>query len=67
MQQENIKLEQSIEQLKKKIKKYNPNCDFKLLEKAFNFAVVAHSGQTRVSGEPYVTHPLSVAHILADT
>ncbi len=59
-------IQDSFESLKEKIKKYNPQCDFWMLEKAFNLSVVAHSGQQRVSGEPYVTHPLRVAHILAD-
>ncbi len=37
-----------------------------LVEKAFSLAVVAHSSQQRISGEPYVMHPLAVADILAD-
>ncbi len=59
-------LEKSFQELKNKISDYNPHYDLWMLEKAFNFAVVAHSGQNRVSGEPYITHPLCVAHILAD-
>ncbi len=34
--------------------------------KAYNFADDAHAGQKRKSGEPYITHPLAVANILAD-
>ena len=67
MQQEKLKLDESFKQLKEKIKGYIPNYDFTLLEKAYEFAIMAHSGQQRISGEPYVTHPLSVAHILAET
>lgn len=37
-----------------------------LPRKAFEFALKAHSGQWRVSGEPYITHPLSVAEIVTD-
>ncbi|MFB1001545.1 MAG: RelA/SpoT family protein, partial [Pseudomonadales bacterium] len=37
-----------------------------LVRRAYLCAEKAHSGQTRRSGEPYVTHPLAVAHILAD-
>ena len=37
-----------------------------MLERAFEFAVKAHEGQFRKSGEPYVTHPVEVAIILAD-
>ena len=37
-----------------------------LLDKAHEFAMKAHDGQKRNSGEPFVTHPLEVACILAD-
>jgi len=37
-----------------------------LVRRAYFYAEQAHDGQTRRSGEPYVTHPLAVAHILAD-
>ncbi|MFH0882714.1 MAG: bifunctional (p)ppGpp synthetase/guanosine-3',5'-bis(diphosphate) 3'-pyrophosphohydrolase [bacterium] len=36
------------------------------LDRAFRFAATAHAGQTRLTGEPYVTHPIEVAAILAD-
>jgi guanosine-3',5'-bis(diphosphate) 3'-pyrophosphohydrolase len=49
-----------------KIKKYNPGIDEPLLEKAFDYAKKAHEGQFRESGEPYITHPVEVANILAD-
>jgi GTP diphosphokinase / guanosine-3',5'-bis(diphosphate) 3'-diphosphatase len=49
-----------------KIKQYNPNGDFPLLEKAHNLSKAAHEGQLRVSGEPYIVHPVEVAIILAD-
>ncbi|MCK5285801.1 MAG: bifunctional (p)ppGpp synthetase/guanosine-3',5'-bis(diphosphate) 3'-pyrophosphohydrolase [Candidatus Pacebacteria bacterium] len=39
--------------------------DMKLLEKAFNFAVTAHSGQKRYSGEPYFNHVYETGKILA--
>ena len=34
-----------------------------LIEKAFNFARQAHAGVRRLSGEPYILHPLAVAQI----
>eukprot|EP00804_Cyclotella_cryptica_P004485 CCRYP_017645-RA/>CCRYP_017645-RA protein AED:0.05 eAED:0.05 QI:344/1/1/1/0.25/0.2/5/1862/986 len=37
-----------------------------LLLKAYRFAKSAHEGQCRKSGEPYITHPINVAHIIAD-
>ncbi len=49
-----------------KIKEYNPNCDFTMIERAYNVAKTAHSGQQRVSGDPYIIHPLQVAFILAE-
>ncbi len=59
-------MEQVYNCLIDKIKKYNPNCDFELIEKAYNVAEIAHQGQHRGSGEPYIVHPLAVANILAD-
>lgn len=49
-----------------KIKEYNSKADFELLKKAFLFAKEAHQGQKRFTGDPYVTHPLAVAEILAE-
>lgn len=49
-----------------KVKAYEPDADFALLEKAFNYAEIAHTGQKRNSGEPYIIHPVEVAMILAD-
>lgn len=58
--------DERYEELKEKIRKYNAGCDFDLLDKAYAMAEKAHDGQLRESGEPYITHPLEVAHILAD-
>lgn len=52
--------------LLEKIKRYNPDFDIISLQKACDFAQIAHQGQTRASGEPYFYHPLAVAEILAD-
>jgi len=43
-----------------------PLADLTALERAYRFAEQAHAGQLRASGEPYVTHPLAAAKILAD-
>ena len=45
---------------------FHPKADLKLLQKAYEVAEVAHSGQFRRSGDLYITHPLAVASILAD-
>ncbi|HNZ58018.1 MAG TPA: bifunctional (p)ppGpp synthetase/guanosine-3',5'-bis(diphosphate) 3'-pyrophosphohydrolase [Syntrophorhabdaceae bacterium] len=46
------------------ILKYNPQEDLSMLEKAYVFSAQAHKGQTRLSGEPYLVHPLEVAYTL---
>jgi len=61
-----MKIERLFEDLNKKIKSYNPNYDVTLLKKAYDLAFSAHEGQTRVSGEPFIIHPLMVAYILAE-
>lgn len=50
----------------KKILKYNPDADIKLITKAYEFAYRCHTDQFRKSGEQYILHPLGVAEILAD-
>lgn len=52
--------------LVEKIKNYAPQSDFSLLEKAYKISRKVHEGQTRVTGEPFILHPLEVAIILAD-
>ena len=44
----------------------HPKADTKLLIRAYEVAEEAHRGQYRKSGDPYITHPLAVASILAD-
>ncbi|TAH52200.1 MAG: bifunctional (p)ppGpp synthetase/guanosine-3',5'-bis(diphosphate) 3'-pyrophosphohydrolase [Chloroflexota bacterium] len=48
------------------IKEYNSELDTERIERAYRVTEAAHAGQTRSSGEPYVTHPLATAKILAD-
>ena len=55
-----------IEKLKDKIKSYYKDADLALVEKAYHLACIAHKEQKRVSGEDYISHPISVAYILAD-
>jgi GTP pyrophosphokinase len=59
-------VEQLYRELEAKIREYRPKDDLAALEKAFRFASKYHEGQTRDSGEPYMAHPVMVAHILAD-
>ena len=48
------------------VKTNHPKSDVAIIERAFDAAELAHRGQFRKSGEPYITHPLAVARILAD-
>ena len=56
----------TIEALCEKVKGDQPQSKVAFLQKAYNFAEKAHRGQKRLSGDPYITHPLEVAFILAD-
>ena len=49
-----------------KMRAYHASVDADRLARAFDFGRSAHDGQTRASGEPYFTHPIAVANILAD-
>ena len=56
----------SFDQLAAKARAFHPDADIDLLRRAYDFSVVEHAGQTRRSGEPYVTHPFEVASLVAD-
>ena len=55
----------SFSQLKEKAEAYLPAEKVTVVEEAYQFAVEAHQGQMRLSGEPYVEHPVQTAMILA--
>ena len=55
----------SLDELVAVLIKYHPEANVDLVTKAYHFAEKAHEGQMRKSGEPYFTHPLTVASILA--
>ncbi len=46
------------------IESYHPGADLELVKRAYVFSAKVHQGQIRLSGEPYLIHPLEVAHIL---
>lgn len=52
--------------LLKKVKQNRPHEDLELLRRAYRFSAHYHKRQVRSSGAPYLSHPLEVAHILAD-
>ncbi len=56
---------QELEALRHELKQYLDSTEIETIEKACQLADQAHAGQKRHTGEPYITHPLSVALILA--
>jgi RelA/SpoT family (p)ppGpp synthetase len=55
-----------ISQLLDKLETYLPPAQIERVREAYEFGAERHEGQKRVSGEPYITHPVAVADILAD-
>jgi len=55
-----------ISQLVSKLEGYLPPTEVERIQDAYDFAFEAHQGQRRRSGEPYITHPVAVADLLAD-
>jgi len=53
-------------ELTDKVRRNRPGDDLDLLRRAYEFAAEQHKTQTRRSGEPFLSHPLEVAHLLAD-
>ncbi len=49
-----------------KVTENNPDADLDILDRAYIYSARVHDGQVRLSGEPYLSHPLEVAGILAD-
>jgi GTP pyrophosphokinase len=52
--------------LLEKLRQNRPSDDADLLRRAYDFAADQHRSQKRESGEPFLSHPLEVAHVLAD-
>ena len=55
-----------LQQILDKIQKYHPEDDLEVVRRAYLFSAKEHKGQVRASGEPYLTHPLEVANVLAE-
>ncbi len=56
----------AVDRLIKTVRTQHPKADLGIIERAYRAADRAHEGQLRRSGEPYITHPIAVAQILAD-
>ena len=59
-------MKETFENLISKVKANNPNADTDKIRRAYELACDAHKDQKRISGTPYITHPLAVATIVAD-
>lgn len=55
-----------IQEILDKVRAHNPDANLGLIQHAYVYAASAHAGQTRLSGEPYLSHPLAVADTLAE-
>ena len=56
----------AINELVEKVLQYQPGADVDPLHEAYEFSSAVHDGQRRLSGEPYLIHPVAVAGVLAD-
>ena len=54
-----------LDDIVERIQSYHPDADVDLLQRAYIFSARAHQGQTRLSGEAYLNHPIEVAAIIA--
>lgn len=59
-------VDELYQRLEDKVRAMRPKEDLGPLQQAFQFAAEQHKAQKRVSGEPYMVHPLAVTEILAD-
>jgi len=55
-----------LRRLVESLQAYMPAEQIELIVQAYEFGASAHDGQTRLSGEPYISHPVAVAQFLAD-
>jgi GTP diphosphokinase / guanosine-3',5'-bis(diphosphate) 3'-diphosphatase len=58
-------IDRHLEPLLKEFRARRPRADTRTIERAYEIARVSHKGQLRKSGDPFITHPLGVAHVLA--
>ena len=56
----------ALENILAEAERNHPSDDFDMIRRAYAFAEQGHEGQVRKSGEPYLSHPLAVARILAE-
>ncbi len=61
-----VEVVDEFSKLLEKIELYNPHVDKELIKRALRFAAIAHAGQRRASGKPFIYHGIQTADILAD-
>ncbi|PSO44121.1 MAG: hypothetical protein BRC22_02925 [Parcubacteria group bacterium QH_9_35_7] len=61
-----VKKDVTIDELIQRAESYCSDSNLSIIKNSFSFAKQAHQGQTRMTGKPYIKHPLAVAYILAD-
>ncbi len=62
----NIKIKVRLDDILDRVLSYKPHADIDIIKKAYVFSAKVHKGQIRLSGEPYLIHPIHVAYILAN-
>src|SRR5690348_27641 len=62
----NVLTATKFRELLRLVREYRPNDDLEIIQRAYEFSLQHHEGQTRASGEPYLVHPLEVALVLAE-
>ena len=55
-----------VNDLVERVQGYHPTADVETIRRAYDFSAEVHKGQRRLSGEPYLIHPMAVAGIIAD-
>jgi len=61
-----LRRDRGFERLVATLENYLPEAQIDMIMRAYDFGAAAHEGQTRKTGEPYITHPVAVAQELAD-
>ena len=61
-----MSIDQQYQKLEDTIRSYNPGADFARIRASYEFARAHHGEQRRKRGEPYITHPVAVAQIVAE-
>ena len=55
-----------VAEIIERVRAYQPSADAELIKRAFDYSFKMHEGQMRKSGDPYITHPVSVAGIITE-